>query len=199
MADLDISVSLDIPTGHGSSGPVTFVRTGVAPGAGVELDHTAVDANPSAWVGSLTVDVDPAGRRITVRSDASGDFQSAALAVRGLGATGLTVVSDSLWVSPSTDLDPALAPASAVGATMQRTGAAVTAAGDVEVTWHVTPADDAGTIELNPHGEAVFAYTVPAATSTTAAGSATTATSTSTTVPPSGAAQPVEAAPTYTG
>src|SRR4051812_24717301 len=86
-AKVDITVSLDLPNGSGSSGPKVFEREGAPPGAGVELDAKDLKSTPSDGWGSLTVDIAPATKHVTVAPDQACDFQTADLTIAGGGYT----------------------------------------------------------------------------------------------------------------
>src|SRR6476646_11866850 len=123
-AKVDITVSLDLPNGSGSTGPKVFERDNVTPGPGVELDATDLKSNPSDWCGSLSVDIDPNAEHITVAPDEPCDFQTAEVTITGGGYTGLSVLSDTLWVNPE---------AGSPGPTMDLVGATAAAA----MSWHI--------------------------------------------------------------
>ncbi len=137
---VDIRVEMDLPYCCDASGPVVFEVQDVVPGAGVELDGaTHLVANPSGWVGTLSVDIDPDAQTIRVFSDDPADFQTATVTITSTTLASITLVSDDLWAGSTA---------------MALTGASVTG-GVATIAW--STADD-DTQAYDATGQAVFSY-----------------------------------------
>ncbi len=95
---VDIRVELDLEIGGVSidDGPAVFEVTDVAIGAGPELTGADLIDNPSEWCGSVTVDVDPAARTITVAAERECNFSDVRVWVSSPEFTKVTFVSDDL-------------------------------------------------------------------------------------------------------
>ena len=114
---VSITVAMDLPfqTDNCALGPMVFQVTDVAIGAGPELtgDGSEIVSNPCGWGGSVSVDVDPSTKQVTVASVDTNSFQTTVVTVTYPGIGSVVTTSDDLWEpagSESCTLDgPALA------------------------------------------------------------------------------------------
>jgi hypothetical protein len=89
-------VSLDLPSGP-SSGPTVFQVADVPVGDGPELTSADRVSNPSGWKGSVTVSVNNSDHTITIATEDSELFETAAVMVTSVDLGTVSLVSDNLW------------------------------------------------------------------------------------------------------
>lgn len=163
---VSITVEMDLPF-FCVDGPLTFQVTDAPIGAGPELtgDAGEITLNPCGWRGSVSVDVDPTTKQITVATANSNTFQTAVVTVTYPGIGSISTVSDTLW-------EP-----NELGCTMAPAVTAATGTG-ATISWGLA-ADCAtnGDPGLADGGAAVFAWgdAAPTTTTTTTAAPTTTA------------------------
>jgi len=192
LSTVSITVSMDLPNGRGSTGPLVYQVTDVPVTSGPELTSANLVSNPSDWSGSVTVDVDNTTHHITVATENSDIFQTVTVAVTSPGLGAITLVSDNLWEP----LAGSLLPGGGLDATTTTTTTpplmplTYSTTGDTAtIAWTSTPPNI--TFRLRPGGAAVFLFTPPEPTTTTAPATTTTA--------PPAAAKAVQATPAFTG
>lgn len=91
---IDIRVETDLPDLR--VGPLVLEVLGVTPGDGPELTGANVIANPSAWLGTLRVDVDPVAETVTIDSDEVEDFRLVTVRITSTEIADLALLSNTL-------------------------------------------------------------------------------------------------------
>lgn len=98
--NVDIRVELDVlyPGGvPAGSGPAVFEVADAPIGPGVELTSADLVSNPSDWCGSITVDVDPSAKTVTVSAEVECDFTDVKVWVTSPDfGSSMSLVSDNL-------------------------------------------------------------------------------------------------------
>ncbi|WP_408898683.1 hypothetical protein ACJ5H2_06140 [Nocardioides sp. R1-1] len=91
--------------------PRVFQRTNIVPGPGAEVDKDDEVQNPELYCGDLSVDVDPATRRVTVgNSDEVCDFALVRVTIESDYIRNLQASSDSLFGADTSNFTRTITP-----------------------------------------------------------------------------------------
>ncbi|NYF11171.1 hypothetical protein HDC94_002327 [Leifsonia sp. AK011] len=97
---VSIRAALDLPVNANSDGPVVFEVTDVTAGEGPELTEADLVENPSAWCGSVDVDVDPVSKTISIYTAPDSEvcnFQTVSVTITSDQIGAITLESDTLF------------------------------------------------------------------------------------------------------
>ncbi|MCW2813786.1 MAG: hypothetical protein JWN84_1241 [Nocardioides sp.] len=150
---VSIKAELDVPSIEFDpgvpSGPRTFEVTDVTAGDQVELTGSDETSNPSEYCGTISVDVDPVSKRITVGPDVAApetcDFETVRVTVLSSSVAGAAYVSGDLFETGSAEA-------------VQFTRTVTPVSGGVEILWQTTTEAES----LDTAGIEQFTYTPPA-------------------------------------